>query len=67
MLALPLSSPVKGEPLQSIPRYVATVFPLFMWMALTVSAPRRRAALLTVSTLLLAVCTARFASWHWFA
>jgi hypothetical protein len=67
LLALPLSSPVRGEPLQSLPRYVATAFPLFMWMALACATPRRRTVVLCTSTALLVVCTARFASWHWFA
>jgi hypothetical protein len=67
LLGLPLSSPARVEPLQSLPRYVVTVFPLFMWTALACRSPRRRAALLSISTVLLVVSTARFASWHWFA
>src|SRR3954468_1120652 len=33
-LALPLSFPVGPQPLMSLPRFLAVLFPLFMWLAL---------------------------------
>ena len=32
-LALPLSFPASAQPLESLPRYLAALFPLFMWLA----------------------------------
>jgi Mannosyltransferase (PIG-V) len=32
-LALPLSFPASVQPLESLPRYLAVLFPLFMWLA----------------------------------
>ena len=32
-LALPLSFPASAQPLESLPRYLAVLFPLFMWLA----------------------------------
>ena len=63
-LALPLSFPVAPQPLMSLPRFLAVLFPLFMWVAL-----HRRAwrVALAVFALLLAVFTARYATWHWVA
>src|SRR5436305_5815727 len=66
-LALPLSFPVGPEPLMSIPRFLAVLFPLFMWLALVCGTPRRRAALLTLLALGLVAYTARYATWHWVA
>ena len=31
---LPLSFPVQPQPLMSLPRFVAVLFPIFMWLAL---------------------------------
>jgi hypothetical protein len=67
-LALPLSFPVGPQPLMSLPRFLAVLFPLFMWLALACRGPGRRLQL--VSGLLaigLVVFTARYATWHWVA
>src|SRR4051812_10898468 len=63
-LALPLSFPVAPQPLMSLPRFLAVLFPLFMWVAL-----HRRAwrVALAVFALLLGVFTVRYATWHWVA
>jgi hypothetical protein len=63
-LALPLSFPVEPQPLMSLPRFLAVLFPLFMWIAL-----HRRAwrVALAVFALLLGVFTVRYAAWHWVA
>jgi hypothetical protein len=67
-LALPLSFPVGPQPLMSLPRFLAVLFPLFMWLGLVVAGrPRRRGFLLVVSALGLCVFAARYATWHWVA
>jgi hypothetical protein len=66
-LALPLSFPVGPQPLMSLPRFLAVLFPIFMWLALVTSTRRRRDAVVAVSALLLGIATVEFASWHWVA
>jgi hypothetical protein len=67
-LALPLSYPVGPQPLMSLPRFLAVLFPLFMWLALVCrERPRTRRLVLVVSTLGLVAFTARYATWHWVA
>jgi hypothetical protein len=66
-LAVPLSFPVGPQPLMSLPRFLAVMFPLFMWLALACGTRRRRAVALTVLTLGLVTFTARYATWHWVA
>src|SRR5215208_6999135 len=62
-LALPLSFPVAPQPLMSLPRFVAVLFPLFMWLATR----RGWRLLLAAFALLLALYTVRYATWHWVA
>jgi mannosyltransferase PIG-V len=68
-LALPLSYPVGPQPLMSLPRFVAVLFPLFMalgaWLA--EGSRLRRAAVLAPSAAGLAVVSAVVSTWHWFA
>jgi hypothetical protein len=68
-LALPLSYPVGPQPLMSLPRFLAVLFPLFMWLGawLADGGRARRAAVLGPSAAGLAVVTAVFATWHWVA
>jgi hypothetical protein len=68
-LALPLSYPVGPQPLMSLPRFLAVLFPLFMWLgAWTADGGRgRRIAVLGPSAAGLVAVTAVFATWHWFA
>src|SRR4051812_5111566 len=66
-LALPLSFPVGPQPLMSLPRFLAVLFPLFMWLALVCRTRRRRAVAVTVLTAGLVAFTARYATWHWVA
>jgi hypothetical protein len=63
-LALPLSFPVAPQPLMSLPRFLAVLFPVFMWLAL-----HRRAwrVALVVFAVVLGVFTVRYATWHWVA
>ena len=68
-LALPLSYPVGPQPLMSLPRFVAVLFPLFMvlgaWLA--EGSRLRRAAVLAPSAAGLAIVSAVVSTWHWFA
>lgn len=70
-LALPLSYPVAPQPLMSLPRFLAVLFPLFMWAGWWVSRPARvrvaRPVAYGASGVLLVVACAQFATWHWVA
>ncbi|MFL5819979.1 MAG: mannosyltransferase family protein [Solirubrobacteraceae bacterium] len=66
-LAVPLSYPVGPEPLASLPRYLAVVFPLHMWLAGWARRRRLAAPVLIVSAVGLAAMTAAFAAWWWVA
>src|SRR3954469_825087 len=68
-LALPLSYPVGPQPLMSLPRFLAVLFPLFMWLGawLADGGRGRRLAVLGPSAAGLAAVTAVVATWHWFA
>ena len=63
-----LSTPRDIGPLNGSIRYVAVVFPLFLWLAIALQR-RRRAylALCAVFALGLAYCSVRFATWRWVA
>jgi hypothetical protein len=64
-LALPLSYPVDPQPLMSLPRFVAVLFPLFIWVAV-VSEERGRTAQVTGAFAVgLGLFTAQFAAWEW--
>jgi len=67
-LALPLSYPVAPQPLMSLPRFVAVLFPLAIWLAvwMTGRAARER-IVLSAFAVALAIYTAIFATWHWVA
>ena len=66
-LALPLSFPVGPQPLMSLPRFLAVLFPLFVWLALACGTRRRQVLVVGALGLGLAVFTARYATWHWVA
>jgi hypothetical protein len=68
-LALPLSYPVGPQPLMSLPRFLAVLFPLFMWVGAWMAdgGRARRIAVLAPSAAGLVAATAVFATWHWFA
>ncbi len=63
-LAVPLSYPATGQPLESLPRFLAVLFPLAMWLA--VWARRRRAIdlVLVVFAALLGLFAAQYAAWE---
>ena len=62
-LALPLSFPVAPQPLMSLPRFLAVLFPIFMWLATR----RGHRVVLVAFAVLLCLLTARYATWHWVA
>jgi hypothetical protein len=63
-LVLPLTLARPFSPLTSAPRYYLVVFPLFWALAELTHRPAIRAAVMTVSGLLLVLLTLLFASWH---
>jgi hypothetical protein len=67
-LAVPLSYPSGPEPLASIPRYLAVLFPLHVWLALHLAERRlARRATLALSLAGLAALSAAFTTWQWVA
>ncbi len=67
-LALPLSHPVAPQPLMSLPRFVAVLFPLAIWLALWMTGRAARERLvLGAFAVGLAVYSGIFATWHWVA
>jgi hypothetical protein len=66
-LLLPLTFPVVPQPLMSLPRFLAVLFPIFMWLALVCEERRVTDRVLVVSAIGLGLFTAQFATWHWIA
>ena len=67
-LALPLSYPVGPQPLMSLPRFVAVLFPLAIWLALWMTGRAARERLVVAAFAVgLAIYSAIFATWHWVA
>jgi len=64
-LLVPLSFPVTPQPLMSLPRFLAVLFPIFMWLALVCEERRITAQVAAVSAVGLGLFTAQFATWHW--
>jgi len=67
-LALPLSYPVRAQPLMSLPRFLLVLFPLSIWLGWWLAAhPRLQRPLIALSALLMCLFTAEFSTWHWVA
>ncbi len=64
-LVLPLSFPVTPQPLMSLPRFVAVLFPIFMWLAVVCDERRNTDLVAGASAVGLGLFTAQFAGWHW--
>jgi hypothetical protein len=62
-----VSAPNDYEPLMSLPRYVAVIFPLQMWLAAWAVDGDRLRQTLTISSGLLVLLSAEFATWRWVA
>ena len=63
-LLLPLSFPVGPQPLMSLPRFMAVLFPIFMWLALVCEERRITDRVAGASAAGLGLFTAQFATWH---
>jgi hypothetical protein len=63
-LALPLSDPVKPQPLDSLPRYEVVLFPCFMWAAIWLEERDWSDNGVAGSAVLLGFFTAMFATWR---
>jgi len=66
-LLLPLSFPVGPQPLMSLPRFLAVLFPIFMWLAIVCEERRLTERAIAISAVGLGLFSATFASWHWVA
>lgn len=66
-LIVPLSEPPEPQPLMSLPRFLAVLFPIFMWLAAWSQERRATDQVVAVSAIGLGLFTAQFASWHWIA
>jgi len=66
-LVLLLSLPVKPQPLMSLPRFLAVLFPIFMWLAIWCEERRATERAVAVSAIGLGLFTAQFSTWHWVA
>ena len=64
-LVLPLTFPVTPQPLMSLPRFVAVLFPVFMWLAVVSDERRSTDLVVAISALGLGLFTAQYATWHW--
>ena len=64
-LVLPLTFPVTPQPLMSLPRFVAVLFPVFMWLAVVSDERRSTDLVVALSALGLGLFTAQYATWHW--
>src|SRR5215217_1672527 len=64
-LLLPLTFPVTPQPLMSLPRFVAVLFPLFMWLAIVCDERRNTELVAAGFAVGLGIFTAQYASWHW--
>jgi hypothetical protein len=68
-LALPLSFPVEDQPLMSLPRFAAVLWPLHLWFAtwLVRRRPLVRRGAVVASLVLLGVTSALVSTWEWVA
>jgi hypothetical protein len=66
-LMLPLSYPVAPQPLMSLPRFVAVLFPLFMWLGLVCHERRMTDRVAIASAVVLGLFVTQFATWQWVA
>jgi hypothetical protein len=66
-LLLPLTFPVVPQPLMSLPRFLAVLFPIFMWLALVCEDRGLTDRAAAASAIGLGLFTAQYATWHWIA
>ena len=63
----PLSTPWPDHPLWSTPRFIAVLFPLFLWLAVVLRDRRWYLFVCVTFALGLAYVSARFSAWYWVA
>jgi Mannosyltransferase (PIG-V) len=63
----PLSTPWPDHPLWSTPRFIAVLFPCFLWLALVLRDRRWYLVVSIAFALGLAYVSARFSAWYWVA
>lgn len=66
-LMLPLSYPVSAQPLMSLPRFVAVLFPIFMWLGAACEERRMTDRVAIASAVVLGLFVTQFATWQWVA
>lgn len=66
-LMLPLSYSVPAQPLMSLPRFLAVLFPIFMWLGAASEERRMTERVAIVSAIGLGLLVTQFASWQWVA
>jgi hypothetical protein len=66
-LMLPLSYPVTAQPLMSLPRFIAVLFPIFMWLGLVCEERRITDRVAIASAVVLGLFVTQFATWQWVA
>ena len=57
--------PVDPQPLMSLPRFVAVLFPLFIWLAVVARGARWTTPVTSAFAVGLGLFTAQFAAWEW--
>ena len=66
-LMLPLSYPVGPQPLMSLPRFVAVLFPIFMWLAIVCEQRGITDRVAAASAVGLGLFVTQFAGWYFVA
>jgi len=66
-LMLPLSFPVAAQPLMSLPRFVAVLFPIFMWLGAVTARRGSVDRVAVVFAVLLGLFVTQYATWQWVA
>lgn len=67
MIFLPLNAPVPSVPLQSVPRYLLPIFPLFVTLAIVARRPLLDRLIVYPWLALGGIFVVRFATWYWVA
>jgi hypothetical protein len=66
-LMLPLSFPVEPQPLMSLPRFLAVLFPIFMWLAIVCEERRITDRVAAVSAIVLGLFVTQYSTWLFIA
>ena len=66
-LMLPLSFPVEPQPLMSFPRFLAVLFPIFMWLAIVCEERRITDRVAVVFAIVLGLFVTQYSTWLFIA